>query len=151
MPGIENGPGTNLEHPLLWAIVELRETVNRLVEDQKALVLSLPSEASGAVPAPVLAQDAPVSAPAARATTVPPAAGGAEGRRRKSPTPRPAQAAPASVKGEAVVSRPTSLDSITDPPAGKPQDPRQRLDALAKLLDKRLKQTVEPGSRGGDA
>lgn len=149
MPGIENGPGINVEHPLLWAIVELRETVNRLVEDQKALILSIPSEAITEAPAP--AQNTTVSAPAARATTAAPAAGVAEGRQRKSPIARPAHASAASVKAGAVVSPPSSLESITDRPAGKPPDPRQRLDALAKLLDKRLKQTVEPGSRGGDA
>jgi hypothetical protein len=32
----------------------------------------------------------------------------------------------------------------------KPEDARQRLDALAKLLDKRVKQATDPGTRTGE-
>jgi hypothetical protein len=145
VPEVENGPGID-EHPLLWAIVELRETVEQLIEEQKAQL------ARALIGARVAGEPAP-RVPATSSRSIGTAATkeeSSEGRRKRTPAPRPITAEPAAMATDTRLAASASVGSKVVESAGKPQDPRQRLDALAKLLDKRLKQTVEPGSRGED-
>ena len=52
MPGEEAVPETDRSHPLLWAIVDFRETLDRLIEDQKELILSRGTESATSEPPP---------------------------------------------------------------------------------------------------
>jgi hypothetical protein len=125
--------------PLLGAIADLREFICRAFEEQKTLLLSREAEVT----------PAPVSAPA--------------------PPVVPATPQAIAVTAEVEVSSPvwrTSARSLESPVAtepvqpipadtgpgagGRPEDPRQRLDALAKLLDRRLKPAAVPPGRSGD-
>lgn len=111
----ETGPG----YPLLQALVDFREVVSQLVDEQKQLVLSRGSE------------------PAEPRTPTVPASGGTP------PVDRPIARKP--VPRSFVREEPTIpvVDAKVSPPEriqdGPPQDSRQRLDALARLLDRRLK------------
>jgi hypothetical protein len=153
--GQETTPETERSHPLLWAIVEFREALDRLVEEQRALVLNRgvdtaapdappPGIAVGVAtlppqPAPVAVPPVPVPASATVASTPeaepsarkfnPP---GPRPRPTESPTPQPA------LVPAAEPAAPLALAAA----ASRPEDPRQRLDALAKLLDRRAKNTT---------
>jgi hypothetical protein len=143
-------PENEPENPLLWAILEFRETLNRLIEEQKALVLSRAVEEAELMPA------ASVSAERFPARVAP------------SPAPQPLVVAiAATAELEAKPRKPVApgrpeLPGVTSPlpsPAEMPEteamvaarldDPRQRLDALARLLDKRLRQSAAQGTETG--
>lgn len=125
-------PEVDRVHPLLDAIAGFRDAINRLIDEQKAGLLNraieseadFPMDTAGPRLPAVEVAAAPRGEPSmpARAWTASPLA----------PAPRP-ESLPAP--------RPRGLP----PEAAEPQptthadDPRQRLDALAKLLDKRRK------------
>jgi hypothetical protein len=132
----------------------MREAVLRLIDDQKSRLLSREAETEVAdpPPAPRLSPQEPVG-PA-------PLSAEAEGdsrpkRATTAPGPAPREA-PAVVVSTAPAMPATGTDAGTaDPTPGvRPEDARQRLDALARLLDKRLKQAAgpaaEPASKAGE-
>jgi hypothetical protein len=126
--------------PLLGAIADLREQICRLFEEQKALLQNREAEAT----------PAPPSAPVARVMTSPPqpvavVAEPESPSPPRAPSPRPVEVPP---PAEAVPTAPADAGSG---PGGRSEDPRQRLDALAKLLDKRLKPAPVPPDRVGDS
>lgn len=158
--------------PLLWAIQEMREAVVRLVDEQKARGLTrvpftdAPGPEFGAafetaskvetpraeprpVPVPVTPQPddpAPYSSPRR----------GSSARRRSFSKDDPSEPATVNVS----LTRPRSALAEPTPPepaatAGqdgpnRSEDPRQRLDALARLLDKRVKSSQAPTSESPD-
>jgi hypothetical protein len=165
VPVHESVTESQSEQPLLGAILELRKAVVRLVEEQKARVLSRAETrdlgASASVPndpAPAADEPRPQPVPvtvAADEPHLPPTP-----RRR---VPEPLRSAPIEIAAEPVVvtagavkSSAAQADPQTNDEAGadgvsRPEDARQRLDALARLLDKRAKHTSgrppEPGAR----
>ena len=159
MPGEEAVPETDRSHPLLWAIVDFRETLDRLIEDQKELILSRGTEFATSEPpptphvfaAPTAVTPSPISAPVSPMSFAPappslplPHKGGGD---ENPPSPLVGEG-----EGRAGGSGQAPVDP--DPAAGQTEDPRKRLDALAKLLDRRLKHattdSVEPSSRSGE-
>jgi len=134
---------------LLWALADFRADVERLIEEQKAVVLSLSAPLAPVEPTP-----APV-----RVSYTPPQAADAPAAVSE-PDPQPirkaARAVPKAWPRESPAPQaaypPTSepAEAPSHEPA-RPEDARQRLDALAaKLLDRRLKQTAAdpaPGRR----
>jgi hypothetical protein len=147
VPGEEAVPKTERSHPLLWAIVDFRETLERLIEDQKELILSRGTEPVTSEPPPTphgFAAPIAVTPPAIPAP-VPPMSVARTCARDVAPPPKSAAPAP--------IDAPDDQAPADPDPAGQTEDPRKRLDALAKLLDRRLKQTtpgsVEPSARRG--
>jgi hypothetical protein len=129
----ESIPSVEPENPVLGAIIEFRATLNRLFDEQKAFVLSRAGEESEAkADADALPTQAPpippqpVAAELPAVTRKPLPVNRSEVTEVAAPAPSPSETAE-TVSTEAAV-------------GGKPDDPRQRLDALARLLDKRLKQ-----------
>ncbi len=124
-------------HPLLGAIAGFREAVNRLIDEHKAALLHKALEVEAE---PLLDGFVP------RSPSMEGAAGGRfEQAVASRPWPAP-QTPPKAGPEPSFSSRP--LGSIlevagahgSEPnPSQPPDDPRQRLDALAKLLDKRRK------------
>jgi hypothetical protein len=135
--------GSTSTSPLLGAIAELRDHIYRVFEEQKAL---LPSRDAEATPGPV-------SAPAPRVVPGPP--------QPVAITPEVESASPVRATSarsvEPTVPVPAPAESVQPNQAdagsggGRAEDPRQRLDALAKLLDKRLKPAPVPPDRAGDS
>jgi hypothetical protein len=133
--------------PLLGAIADLREFTYRLFEEQKALLQSRDAEAMPGL----------VSAPAPRVVPGPPQPVAVSPEVENSspvrttsasapaPVPVPARSVELSLPAEVV--QPSQADAG---PGGRAENPRQRLDALAKLLDKRLKPCAVPPDRAGD-
>lgn len=135
-------PQVEKRHALLWAIAEFRDDLDRLFDEHKALVLGRSAEATPAAPAapPVKAEPFPTAADPAPAEPPPPAP-------RPAATPRTRATAAAA---PAAAPTPTTAADATPRPA-REDDPRQRLDALAKLLDRRLKQPAgETTSKDGE-
>lgn len=133
-----------LNSPLLTAIADLRSDVNRLFEEHKVLIQGQDSDLGLAPISRLATQTTPVVATSPPVTHAqPPAAAEVEC------TP-PVRGVNARSKDAQVKS------SLIEPPleesaaGGRPEDSRQRLDALAKLLDKRLKPTGTP-ARAGDS
>jgi hypothetical protein len=180
VPGEEAVPETDRSHPLLWAIVDFRETLDRLIEDQKELILSRGTEPATSEPSPTphgfaapiavtpLSMPVPIlpmSVAPAPPSLTPPHKGGGD----KTPPSRQTDGADARDnaphKGGGDEKTPFLLggegrgggsgQAPADPdPAGQAEDPRKRLDALAKLLDRRLKHattgSVEPSPHPGE-
>jgi hypothetical protein len=125
--------------PLVGAIADLREFICRLFDEQKALLLSRDAEAT----------PGPASAPAPMVVSGPPqlvaASAEVEGSSPVRKPSAPARSMESPVPTEAVP--PIQADTG---PGGRPEDSRQRLEALAKLLDKRLKPCAAPTDRAGD-
>jgi hypothetical protein len=111
--------------PLLRAISDLRDEVNRLIDDQVARLGALESTAAEAPAAPVRAAMT-VDRPGPVAPTPPKSEAPAKR------TPRPATAPEAPPQA---------------PSSGTNDDPLQRLDALAKHLDGRLRRGKGDGER----
>ena len=107
---------------LLWAIFEMREAMTRHIEEYRSLLLS--REGSGEFVETTVATSSPSSLTRAE----PPAA-----------APGPLKSPPPVVTVGAL------------PATGRPDDPRQRLDALARLLDKRARQSSTPSPAGEGA
>jgi hypothetical protein len=118
-------------HPLLGAITDLRDALDRLIEEQKSLVLRYGTELTAAVP--------PISSPSLVA--LPEIEPEPPPTRKSAPSgSRPRPAAPS----RAPFVEP--VEPVANEPA-RPEDARQRLDALAaKLLDRRLRQTSADSS-----
>lgn len=124
--------------PLLRAIAELRGQVDRLIDEQKASVggiLSYLEEDPGVVerPAALAVEPATVLHPPAPAELAPKA------RRAGAPVvfdrlDEPSPTPP----------RPVSTAPPEPAPASRSEDPRERLDALAKHLDRKLRQAAAP-------
>lgn len=129
--------------PLLRLISELRDQVDRLIDEQKGMIAALAvsgedereRERERAAPElPALASE-PAAVPSLAVAEPPP-------RPRRSPPPvafdridEPSPTPP----------RPASTPSAEPAPAtARPEDPRERLDALAKHLDRKLKQPGGP-------
>jgi hypothetical protein len=124
--------------PLLRLISELRDQVDRLIDEQKgmiaALAVSLEDERERGVPElaaePVVAPPLTVTATA----TVP------------EPAPRSRRPAPPAAferldEASPTPPRPVSTSPAEPAPAAvRSDDPRERLDALARHLDRKLKQ-----------
>jgi hypothetical protein len=154
----ENEQDTEVEaaNALLCAILEFRITINRLVEEQKALVLGrAQAEREPEMELAVVAPAAPVSVPArpqpaaALASAPGPVAPAFEGdskKRRQTAAGRPrlADLAPASAVAVVAPVEPAPSRDATAP--SRTDNPRQRLDALARLLDKRAKQSTVPAA-----
>jgi len=113
VPGNEAEAQGSSGNALLRAILEMREAVTRHVEEFRSLLLT---------------REGPAEVVETAVAPPPPAFLEAE-----PPTP-----APAPVKPPAPVVSVT-VDEI--PAAGRPEDARQRLEALARLLDKRARQS----------
>jgi hypothetical protein len=158
VPVHESVTESQSEQPLLGAILELRKAVVRLVEEQKARVLSraethdlgapasasLPNDQVSAVdeprpqpvPLPVAADESQLAPAPRRWVPEPPR-----------PAPKEIAAEPVvvtagAVKPSAAQAEPQAPDEVGTDGASRPEDPRQRLDALARLLDKRAKHTT---------
>jgi hypothetical protein len=125
--------------PLLRAILELREVVNRLIDEQESRLLALEAESEpnvapnpGPSPEPSPVPDPPDLAEEAAVAEPRP-------RRAGPPAPKPAPATP--------VQAPAAVHPAPDDPTSgvRPEDARRRLDALARRLDERLK---HPGGSG---
>jgi hypothetical protein len=127
-------------HKLMRAIAALRDEIGRLIDEQLA-----PSEERSSEPI----AEPPPSPPVASVVNPPIAVAEV---RELPPTevappvsPAAAESDPAEPRRRGPLARPrpretASAASAAPAPAGRPDDPRQRLDALAKLLDRRLKQ-----------
>ncbi len=128
-------------HPLLWAIVEFREQIDRLIEEQKALVLSRAAEPVAPEPAPPKPEPIVPEAP----TAPEPVPRAARAFSASAPRTRPVDNPPQSVP----VVEPAELST---PEPARPDDARQRLDALAaKLLDRHRKHAAaDPSARQGE-
>ncbi len=125
---------------LLWAIAEFRDEIDRLIDEQKALVLSRriespPPEPPSVFPAPTLA---PTIAPAPATEAEPTVA-----RKPVNAPPSPSRSWQRETPPASITTPPTeAVEAVAAEPA-RPEDARQRLDALAaKLLDRRLKQNL---------
>lgn len=130
---------------LLWAIAEFREEIERLIEEQRALVVGRRFDPGHPEPSPVPTASAPPPLPSVAVAHVseaePPQARRAGSRPRPADNPSPTPYAPAAAEP----AEPTAAE-----PA-RPEDARQRLDALAaKLLDRRMKQTPADPERRRD-
>ena len=152
------------DQPLLWAILEMREAVVRLVDEQKSRVLTRvpltdsagpePGTAFGYAPPVVKSQAEPGPAHSPPEETVPnsPPKRGPSARHRPFPKDVPSEPDTVNVS----MSRPSPALVESQPPessatagqdgSGRSEDPRQRLDALARLLDKRVKSSHAPAS-----
>jgi hypothetical protein len=136
------GPEDERRHALLWALAEFREDLVRLIDEQLALAANRAVEPAAAVEP--LAPPAPKPL-APTPTLTPPAA---------EPEPAPVRAAPVTPRPRPREVSPPAPAPAEPAAAARGDDPRQRLDALAKLLDRRLKQTAaptgEPASKGDE-
>lgn len=133
---------SGIKDPLLRAIAEMRDQVDRLIEEQKAAFggyLSSFVEEPSAPERPLAGAPSTHSEPPL-ATVAPPLLPEPAPRTRKvaqpsafdrvdDPSPTPPR--PAS---------PPAVETPVPAAAGRPDDPRERLDALAKHLDRKLKQ-----------
>ena len=130
-------------HPVLEAVAEFREFLNSLIDEQKALLLnrSVEIEVEESRASSLITSFTPGLVSTASGDSM--ASHGPEPKAR-----RPASAAnkhkseyhPTNRSPE--TSSPTFLSDSDDANGSVDQrDPRQRLDALARLLDKRLKQS----------
>jgi hypothetical protein len=161
-------PEDEKRHALLWAIAEFREDLRRLFDEHVALATGRAHET---VNAPEAVASVVIETPASQTLSIatPPANGAhaspvaplganavvASLSARDSDTgirpnaapvwTRPREAAPAGANAPAAHVAHSSPAHI-EAPASRSDDPRQRLDALAKLLDRRVKQTgASPG------
>ena len=131
--------------PLLRAIGELRDQVERLIDDQKAAVLGF---AGAFEPEPVAADRGvalaaePVASPQFLAPE-PVLAPAPKSKRPPAPLSFDRVDEPSSVPP-----RPSSAPATPAEPApgGRAEDPRERLDALAKHLDRKLRQAGGPAA-----
>jgi hypothetical protein len=122
--------------PLLSAIAELRDQVDRLIDEQKAALGGLLGgleedaavEPSAAAAAPAAAETAPKARRPSAATIF---------ERLDEPSPTPP--------------RPVATPAAEPPPASRSDDPRERLDALAKHLGRKLRQVQVAGPNGDPA
>jgi hypothetical protein len=110
------------DQPLMWAIFEMREVVTRQIEEFKATLASREVPVEAPEPVTLVAAE-PIAAPAE-----------AELRPRRT-AGRPVVREPA----------PDAPAATEEPPPARPEDARQRLDALARLLDKRVRQSHGTG------
>lgn len=137
------GPAVYHEEPeardsLFRAIADLRGELDRLIDEQKAAI-------GGAQWAPDEAATAPERAPSGASEPAAPLAAQA---------PPDAAARPRRPNAPAVFDRlddpsptpprPASTAVPETPPPSRPEDPRERLDALAKHLDRKLRQASAP-------
>ena len=132
------------EDPILEAIAEFRELMNRLIDEQKALITNRgmdidSEEVRGLIPAFSHATGSTKSAILNLEATE-----GTEPKNRRLPVAsgKPkvhSSSGPNLADVGTVILAPVSDEANL---AADQRDPRQRLDALARLLDKRLKQTV---------
>lgn len=121
-------------HAILNAIAGFRDEVNRLIDEQKAGLFSPAFESEGDLSeetAGIRAQGFEVTASPRGESTIP-------SRARSVPQP---SASPSPRSESLPVARPPGLfpEPAEPNPTPHTDDPRQRLDALAKLLDRRRK------------
>ncbi|MFO0954518.1 MAG: hypothetical protein U0835_25825 [Isosphaeraceae bacterium] len=142
--------------PLLIAIRGLRESVVRFAEERRARAVGREPSAEETPPAPARsAYLGGTAAPEPAPTAVSPKAvrpsetetsDRAGARRRAGFNPRPATIEPQGDHPAASTSRAHSAEepAAGSPDPARPEDARQRLEALARLLDRRVRQS--PGS-----
>ncbi len=130
-------------HPVLEAVAEFREVLNHLIDEQKALLLNrtVEMDVEECRASPLLS----TFTPGHKSTASGDSAASHE------PEPKAARPSPAPNKTQTIYhptirppesSSPVPFSDNDDANASVDQrDPRQRLDALARLLDKRLKQS----------
>ena len=130
-------------HPVLEAVADFREVLNHLIDEQKALLLnrSVEMEVEESRVSSLISSFTPSPLPTASGDSI----------SSHGPEPKAGRSAPAANKYKTgyhptnrspETSSPTSLSDSDDANGSVDQrDPRQRLDALARLLDKRLKQS----------
>jgi hypothetical protein len=145
-----------IRDPLLRAIAELRDQLDRLIDEQQAalegFVSGLVGETSSTVDRPAFAAEEPSIAvtskyqePASRSfeeNRVPPL-------RVSDPAPRARRPAafevPESIDGPSAGPPGPPATTPFEPAAGaRSDDPRERLDALAKHLDRKLRRAGGP-------
>jgi hypothetical protein len=151
------------EQPLLAAISEFRSAVNRLIDEHKAWALSrgwgaqeakqVTSEGTEpgaferpATSAAVIEADPQLTAREVRPMAPPRPRARTEPTAPVVPTPTPGPA-PADALTRSTERLRETTPAAEASPATASDDPRQRLDALAKLLDRRLKQTGSPSPK----
>lgn len=127
-------PQVATEDPVMEAIADFRETLNRLIDEQ---MMALTSRSLGAE---VESQRAVVAEVTYTPNVI--ATATAEPAPPRNPEPKPRRQAPSTANltpatppTEPVREPPTAVDEESAPSSS-----RQRLDALARLLDKRAKQ-----------
>jgi hypothetical protein len=137
-------PEVDRVHPLLDAIAGFREAVNRLIDEHKAGLLHKALEAEA---------EPPLDAFGPRLPSMESAAGGRFEQAVTSRTWPAPQTSPKAGPEPLLPSRPQgSISEVagtygTEPNLTQhPDDPRQRLEALAKLLDKRRKPAGPAGT-----
>jgi hypothetical protein len=129
--------GFEIQDPLLRAIADLREQVDRLIDEQKGVVGA--ALAAQEEEPPVVERLPPAPGPETLGTT---AAAAPVSRARKPSTPAafdrvddPSPTPPRPV---------STAQEPAPPPPARSDDPRERLDALAKHLDRKLRQAGGP-------
>jgi hypothetical protein len=143
VPAYEQKTQTGSGNALLWAIMEAREAISGQIEEFRTLLMSRD--------AAVEVEAAPPAAPGLVTVAVsePPAV--VEPRPRRAPSPPEPRATTAPVEGLAG-GPPSPGDEPPAPAPARSEDARQRLDALARLLDKRARQSSgDAPSRSGIA
>jgi len=137
-------PQVETEHPVLEAIAEFRDLVNRLIDAQIS-ALSQHSAQPEIDPQRAVVHEPTLAAtpPSAAVSDHPPHPTPEPISRKPLPAaikPKPAPPLPTERPREAAP-EPTSQAAEETSPPPEQRDSRQRLDALARLLDKRAKQT----------
>ena len=138
-------------HPVLEAVAEFREILNRLIDEQKALLLNrsveLEMEEARASSSPPSFIPTPVAHVSGDSVA-------SHGQEFKPGRPalvsnKPKTAYHPTNRSSETLSPATLYDSDDANSSVDQRDPRQRLDALARLLDKRLKQSgTNPAAQG---
>ena len=126
-------PETEKRQALLWALAEFRVDIGRLFDEQIGLASQRASEGAAlafAALSPSGEDEARASAPPT-AAFAPSTAAHEPMARRAAPTGQPARPRESPITTRVAVAGTDQGD--------RPHDPRERLDALAKLLDRRLK------------
>ncbi len=134
-------PHIETDHPVLGAIAEFRESLNRLIDEQLSTLACRSNDFEvesyrSSVQEPTYASSI---APSSHSESVPQNSAELKPRRippmPAKPKPMPGDRPPEPVP-EPVYSGNDDAGTSSDQ-----RDPRQRLDALARLLDKRVKQS----------
>src|SRR5262249_6528510 len=149
----DEGPDSGPVAPLLLAIDEMREVVNRLIDEQKALLHGRDAGAAvhGPAAGPSPADPGPMASPTVLPVPAPAPVVAARAAVTGGLTPRPRRAAAPSLKdapAAAAIPAPAPTAAADGgaaadaPGVARNGDPRRRLDALARLLDQRVKQSA---------
>jgi hypothetical protein len=124
---------TTVDDPLLQAISELRDELDRLIDEQRAILSKSDGEGPVAA-APVVRTE----------TVVEPAAPSRAAAAESAPRPRK----PAAIVAQERAPGPTRPDVVSvaeaAPDSRLSDDPKLRLDALAKHFDRKMRQACAP-------